>query len=362
MICLAVSVPLQIYVRNAKTGKEAWDSLSNRFEEKTLSRKILMRRKLYHARMDSSNMMDHINNIRTIADQLEGLGDQVAENDLVMVLLSSLPDEYNNLITTLETLEESRLTWEYVRDRLLTEYERRPVKHSDINEALLTSGLESLNVGSRGGTSENGREFKCHYCKAKGHLKRDCPEKRANDSAREERDRVEQRESASYCNCCKDETPVSFLSTTSEEFVPEIALHVEMDGGNGSQTNKWYLDSACSHHMTGDESVLCNYKEFSRCNPRYVKLADKSRVRALGQGDMNVHLKDDTGKRVPVVFTDIMFVPKLETSLISIGTLANRGLVMFGKKYVKLGMRGRNVRLGIRRGQNMFEMQCDVVP
>ena len=55
-----------------------------------------------------------------------------------------------------------------------------------------------------------------------------------------------------------------------------------------------------------------------------------------------------------------MFVLKLETSLISIGTLANRGLVMFGKKYVKLGMRGRNLRLSIRRGQNMFEMQCDV--
>ena len=143
---------------------------------------------------------------------------------------------------------------------------------------------------------------------------------------------------------------------------PELALHVEMDDSKGRQSNKWYLDSACSHHMTGNKSVLRNYKEFDRCKPpRYVKLADKSRVRTLGQGDMNVYLSDDTGKRVPVVFTGVMFVPQLETSLISIGKLAKRGLIMFGKKYVKLNMKERTLLLGTRRGQNMFEMQCDIV-
>ena len=41
-----------------------------------------------------------------------------------MILISSLPDEYNNLITTLETLKEDRLTWDYVRDRVITEFDR----------------------------------------------------------------------------------------------------------------------------------------------------------------------------------------------------------------------------------------------
>ena len=214
MICLAVSVPLQIYVRNAKTGKEAWDSLSSRFEEKTLSRKILLRRKLYHTSMNNRNMVDHINDIRTIADQLEGLGDEVAQNDLVMVLLSSLPDEYNNLITTLETLEESRLTWEYVRDRLLTKYERRSVKQRDVNAALLTDATvysESPNVGSRSGFGDNGREFRCHYCKGvcrtfQTGLSRETGIRFSTRGT--QRERVEQRESASYCNC-SNESPVS---------------------------------------------------------------------------------------------------------------------------------------------------------
>ena len=54
-ICLNVSKSLQIYVRNAKTGKEAWESLLNRFEEKTLSRQVEFLRKLYSIRLSSSS-------------------------------------------------------------------------------------------------------------------------------------------------------------------------------------------------------------------------------------------------------------------------------------------------------------------
>ena len=45
----------------------------------------------------------------------------MAEKDLVIILISSLPDDYNFLITALETIAEEKLTWDYVRDRLLHE-------------------------------------------------------------------------------------------------------------------------------------------------------------------------------------------------------------------------------------------------
>ena len=106
-ICLSVSTNLQIYVRSSKSGKEAWDGLANHFEEKTLSRKVEYHRKLYAARLcNEQGMVEHINNIKTIAEHLEALDDAVAEKHLVMILLSSLPAEYNNLLTTLETLKD----------------------------------------------------------------------------------------------------------------------------------------------------------------------------------------------------------------------------------------------------------------
>ena len=124
-ICLSVNKELKIYVRSSKTSKEAWEALENHFEEKTLSRKIMYRQKLYWLRMENENMVEHINKLKTISEHLEALDDAPPEKELVMILLSSLPKEYNNLITTLETLKEEKLTWDYVRDRIITEYERK---------------------------------------------------------------------------------------------------------------------------------------------------------------------------------------------------------------------------------------------
>ena len=75
---------------------------------------------------------------------------------------------------------------------------------------------------------------------------------------------------------------------------------------------------------------------------------------------MNVYLTDEKGGRVPVVFTDVMLVPKLETSLISIGLLVNRGIVMFGRKLVKFRLKGHaDIILGTRRNNsNMLELRC----
>ena len=39
--------------------------------------------------------------------------------------MSSLSEKYNNVLTTLETVKEEDLSLEYVRDRVLSEYEGR---------------------------------------------------------------------------------------------------------------------------------------------------------------------------------------------------------------------------------------------
>ena len=93
-VCLSVTTSLQIYVRSANTAIEAWDNL--------LSQKIFYRRKLYSARMKKDmKMIDHVNYVKTLAEHLEAVDDNISEKDLVIILISSLPDEYNYLITAL---------------------------------------------------------------------------------------------------------------------------------------------------------------------------------------------------------------------------------------------------------------------
>ena len=242
-ICLSVAPSLHIYVRNCKSAKEAWESLEKKFEEKSLTKKIEYRRKLYDAKFSMGMaMIDHVNNLKTITERLEALGDPVTENDLVMILISSLTDTYNNLITSLENLKEDDLSWEYVRDRVLSEYERRQGEEKKdryvVHDALLVDNREK-NVHPRHDDKDN---VECFYCKKLGHYKSDCP-------------KLERRNMANFVK------GVDELSIGEDDFVPEFALHTENFENNQKH---WIVDSGCSKHMSFVRSVLLITKN-SRC-------------------------------------------------------------------------------------------------
>ena len=91
-ICLSIPTSLQIYVRSATTGKEAWDNLEKHFQQKTLSHKIFLRRKLYSVKMEKGDVMtNHVNEIKTVSENLEGIGGPITEHDLIIMLINSLP-------------------------------------------------------------------------------------------------------------------------------------------------------------------------------------------------------------------------------------------------------------------------------
>ena len=69
-------------------------NLQKHFEEKSLSRKIFYRKKLYSARTaNATDIIDHINYLKTLTEHLEVVDDAVLEKDLVIILISSLPEE-----------------------------------------------------------------------------------------------------------------------------------------------------------------------------------------------------------------------------------------------------------------------------
>ena len=141
-ICLNVKPELQIYVRNTKSAKEAWESLANHFEKNTLAKKIEKRKELYTCRLKPGTSMEaHLNHLKTVAEHMEALNDPVTEKDLVMICLSGLPDSYNNFITAIESIKEEELCWTYIRDRLLAEYERKSSKNQS-DDALLTNNVK----------------------------------------------------------------------------------------------------------------------------------------------------------------------------------------------------------------------------
>ena len=268
-ICLSVSPNIQIYVRSAKTGKEAWDCIAKRFEEKSLTRIIKYRSELYSMMMNEETpMVDQINHLKTIAERLESLDDIVAEKDLVMILLKSLPKSYHNLITALESLKLEDLTWEYVRDRVLTEYERRIDNRRSSSSGRSNDTFDALYAGGR-------YAKRCHYCQEKGHMIKDCEKKKKDEDEKTRREKEEEELSR------QKENEDAQLAEAFERFdiQPEFALKVDVEGGNDEE---WWLDSGCTRHMTSRRGDFHHLLKLSRTVN--VILADKSVIHAVGIG------------------------------------------------------------------------------
>eukprot|EP00795_Rhopilema_esculentum_P008368 gene8368-14342_t len=286
-VCLSVETSLQIYVRSAKNAKEAWDNLEQHFERKSLSQKIFYRRKLYSARMGKgAKMIDHINYIKTLSEHLEAVDDEIAEKDLVIILISSLPEEYNYLITALETIAEEKLSWNYVRDRLIHEYDKMQggsegtvstPKAEACQDALSSKKLtEHKKIN-------NCKKFQCHYCKKPGHFARDCFKKKAD--AKNNPKNV----TASMAETKQENGKVN------EETATEIALAV---GNTPSDKDDWWIDSGASQHMTPVKKGMYGYTPFKK--PIEVKLADDTVIFAYGKGELQLVLYDGKDKRAAI--------------------------------------------------------------
>ena len=301
-ICLSVSESLQIYIREAKSAKEAWECLSGHFEEKTLSRKIMLRRKLYHTVLGKGDMTTHINNIKTVAENLQNLDDGVSEKDLVMVLMISLPESYNNLITALETLDETKLTWNYVRDRLITEFDRRKSKKSEKDDALIVDGdyrkrnRKFQHKGSENKNQQQQTKFKCHYCHKKGHFIKDCKEKAAAEAAGS----AKGKQSASFCKVDElrldsDDDDGFEFALNSAEIVsdPSCSSAVEFGAPSTDESTEDVNDDLQFEgdeldESTHDVSITHNTEEIRNHQPPVLQFSSVDVVRdAVGDRDLS---------------------------------------------------------------------------
>ena len=327
-ICLAVTESIQVYVRNTDNGKDAWKALEDHFEEKTLSRKINLRQKLYSTKLVSGTMVDHVNQLKTICEHLESIGDHITENDMVMVLLTSLPTQYNNLITTLETLKEEQLTWNYVRDRVIAEYQRKQEEKAERKSKKVLAEQQQDALFSQGGcdNKKGGKsgKFRCHYCNKKGHFQKDCRKKAADDKKAVNANNAEDEDSS----FCEDMSKLE-IATCSWEYDSEIALAADNDDEKSVSDNSWWVDSGCSRHMSGEAEDFEEIEELEK--PVNVKLADKSFIPAVGKGSVRIVLVDENGQKVPVLLKNVLYVPKLKKKLVSVSMFDDNGATVIFK-------------------------------
>ena len=92
-----------------------WLKLESQYMSKSLTNKLFLKKKLYGLKMAEGSTLDqHINVFNQIISNLNRVDVKFEKEDMTLILLNSLPESYDNLVTTLmwgkKTLELEEIT------------------------------------------------------------------------------------------------------------------------------------------------------------------------------------------------------------------------------------------------------------
>lgn len=133
-IILSVEDNQLIHFEDTAEAYEAWQTLLKKYERSTCVSSLYLRKKLYGIHYKTGPISEHIDAIMNKVELLRGSGKLLDDEEVVAVLLTSLPESYSGLVTALEGREEKNLTVEYVTGKILDEYRRR-TEASTISES-----------------------------------------------------------------------------------------------------------------------------------------------------------------------------------------------------------------------------------
>ena len=112
----------------------------------------------------------------------------------------------------------------------------------------------------------------------------------------------------------------------------------------GTRTDPWYLDSAATSHMTNCRDVFMSMRQIRDT----VAVADGRQLASLGQGTIRIRFG---GEWVQV--HQVLYVPGLQGNLLSVGQLAEKGIMcLFSSQGAYLRQGGEMLAHARRVGRN----------
>ena len=112
-LCLADEVMYNVMDEDMATG--LWLRLEFLYITKSLSNKLYLKKKLYGLRMqEGTTVLEHLNFFNRIINELLAVDVKIDEEDKTSILLSSLPQSYDHIVTTMlygkDTLDLEEVT------------------------------------------------------------------------------------------------------------------------------------------------------------------------------------------------------------------------------------------------------------
>ncbi|GJX14685.1 retrovirus-related pol polyprotein from transposon TNT 1-94 [Tanacetum coccineum] len=260
ILCLGNKVLREVTGETTAAG--VWSKLETLYMTKSLANKLYLKKKLYTFYMPTGRKIsEHIDEFNKIVLDLANIEVKFEDEDLALLLLTSLPASYEHFVDTLLYGREA-LTLEDVMATLNSkEIKERSKAKGDDGEGLYVRGRtdrrDSRQSRGKSRSKSRGGRLKCYIFQSEDHLKRNCPKNN-------------RKKSTGYAK--KDGQPSSSGSTYDDSevmMVMSAQAHALLD---------WIMDSGCSYHMIPMLDILFDFLECDGGNSGKVKVINGSRV------------------------------------------------------------------------------------
>nr|GEU98389.1 retrovirus-related Pol polyprotein from transposon TNT 1-94 [Tanacetum cinerariifolium] len=175
-------------VTEKTTAAGVWSKLETLYMTKSLANKLYLKKKLYTFYMSAGRkIFEHIDEFNKIVFDLANIEVKFKDEDLALLLLTSLPASYEHFVDTLLygwealTLEDIMATLNSKENK-----KRSKVKGDDGKGLYVRGRTDRRDLRQSRGKSRSksrGGRLKFYICQSDDHLKRKCPKNNGNKSS-----------------------------------------------------------------------------------------------------------------------------------------------------------------------------------
>jgi len=184
-LILAMSTSELRHTKNCETSNDVWKKLHSTYQSTGPARKAALLKSLILLKMNAGgDMRSHIDMFSDLVDKINEVDLMNIDDLLTILLLYSIPEEYEQFRIAIET-QENLISTEALKIKLLDEYEARNRNQSESTPGALLAHKKYNNNKPKELSTNQKFKFKCYSCGKVGHRAAECrskPIKNQNDS------------------------------------------------------------------------------------------------------------------------------------------------------------------------------------
>ncbi|KAK2974678.1 hypothetical protein RJ640_026412 [Escallonia rubra] len=276
---LSLTPQVAFNISKEKTTAAVMKALEKLYEKPSASNKVFLMKKLFNMRMsENGSVVDHLNDFNGVTNQLESVSINFDDEIRALLFLCSLPDSWNNLVTT---VSNSTISGTLTLNDVVSSVMNDEMRRKTIGDGISSS--TALSVESRE------------------------PKKKKGAGGRQ-----------------GDDEGANMVSS-NERTYDDLCLSATVD----DNSKVWYVDSGASIHCTPHRDCFSDYVHGDY---GHVTVGNGYRCSIVGKGKVKIKLSNGG----TLILNDVRHIPELQKNLISVSGLDREGyFVAFGEKQWK---------------------------